>query len=150
MIRIQRECWYRQGRKTKCRLQGTAKEGLCPSHAAMYERELRRLKRLVEKENMKDMGHRMKYIVLKVSRGGLDYEYPIIFPQSLTHALMAESLKKEEELKGAEVISAGEFNSMDCAVDCYGKSISLGNIKSRGEVDSNLIMWHDYFHGIVS
>lgn len=89
----------------------------------------------------------MKYIVLEQIIGdGLKREIPIIFPNALTHAIVAECMMKSEELVGAVPIAAG-FLDIDTE-NCYGESESL-KLQSRGQQDRLLIDCHDYLNGIV-
>lgn len=93
----------------------------------------------------------MKYIVLKQIGKHFSREVPIIFPNELVHSVVAEAimdaLEKEGHKTGFDVVSAGEFSSMDIQADCNGKSTTL-NVKSRGDVDSRMITMYDYLHGI--
>lgn len=97
----------------------------------------------------------MKYIVFEATHGegpaAIAHEVPIIFPNNLTHQVMA--VRVERHVKQAyggdkcqvKVIAAGEITVMG---QCFGKSETLG-LSSRGEEDSSLINTFDYFHGIV-
>lgn len=89
----------------------------------------------------------MKYIVLEVTHGGSTRELPVIFPELLVHANVAKALATMRGLENAKPISAGFLSSMDVSPACHGASESL-ELKSRGKVDDNLIMMHDYLHGI--
>lgn len=95
----------------------------------------------------------MKYIVLEQKFGGMTREYPIIFPEALVHADVAEALIKtmQTTLPKAKVkaVSAGTVNSLDMLdINCHGESTTLG-LKSRESQDNNLIKMMDYSHGIV-
>lgn len=94
----------------------------------------------------------MKYVVIRVEMGeGLAREVPIIFPDGLTHADVAEGLMFLgcPELKGGKVVAAGFLSSTDLgAIDCHGRSITCG-VSSREETDNALIRGMDYFHGLV-
>ncbi len=79
----------------------------------------------------------MKYIIKDV--GGLDM--PFIFPETCDHKQISDSLP-------GTVISAGlcKFGATwDCNqqptlfVSCWGKSVSLGNLMSRGSIDSEIL-----------
>lgn len=72
----------------------------------------------------------MKYVVFEID--GL--QQPILFPEFIEHQTMA--LK----FAGKKVISAGMVFFRDGIV-CTGDSFSL-NVKSRGELDSDLIFRH--------
>lgn len=94
----------------------------------------------------------MKYIVFRQQMGeGLAREIPVIFPNELVHASVAEGLQRAiMETTGRkdilpEIVAAGECNRVDC--DCTGGSETLG-VDSRYSVDERLISTHDYFHGI--
>lgn len=89
----------------------------------------------------------MKYIVLQKEDGGLMRGYPIIFPESLTHSIVAWALCGSIELHGAKPIAAGSINSADLEPRCYGLSNSL-SLKSRRKIDDDLIAMNDYMHGI--
>ena len=96
-------------------------------------------------------GPKMKYIVFRKrygSRSDLEQEIPIIFPDQLTHSVMAEVISRNPEMRGALPISAGFVSSLDMKAECHGESETLG-LKSRPE-DSNLINMFDYMRGIVS
>ena len=91
----------------------------------------------------------MKYIVLSQEIGAnLIREVPIIFPNYLIHAEVAEAIIKGcSGFSGAKAVSAGECSSTDLNPKCHGKSTTL-NVESRGEEDSQLFPMYDYFHGI--
>lgn len=92
----------------------------------------------------------MKYIMYEIYHKGQRERtrVPIIFPNSLTHKVVAETNRAQvlEAYNGSlvTIISAGEIN-----VDgiCSGESTTL-KLKSLGEEDTNYIRCHDYFHGI--
>ena len=97
----------------------------------------------------------MKYLVFEATHGegsaAIVHEIPIIFPDSLTHKVMA--VRIEGHVKQAyggdkcqvKIIAAGSITVMG---QCFDKSDTLG-VSSRGEEDSSLINTFDYFHGIV-
>jgi hypothetical protein len=90
----------------------------------------------------------MKYIVLRSGKFGLEREFPIIFPNSLTHSDVFQALIKEcPELDGANPVAAGELSSININAGCHGFSSTLGE-GSREEMDDNLIRMIDYTHGI--
>lgn len=96
----------------------------------------------------------MKYVVFKLTQGkgrsAIIREIPVIFPDALTHALVAESLVNGNgELKGSVPIAAGFLSSLAIRGECAGKSESLG-LKSREAEDEQLICTVDYTHGVVS
>lgn len=93
----------------------------------------------------------MKYIVLRYQLGSLGLvEYPIIFPNCLVHAQVAEAIRQQGMAPGRFVgaVSAGEINSMSLTPQCYGKSETL-KVSSRGDIDDALIATMDYLHGYV-
>ena len=100
----------------------------------------------------------MKYVVLKVKKrvkGGepMVREFPIIFPEGLSHSDVAACLALHcPELKGATPVSAGFVSSMAIGEKdaFHGKSESLGGLQSRGNVDAALIACWDYLHGMVN
>lgn len=90
----------------------------------------------------------MKYIVIeqKVS-DTLSRRIPIIFPNSLTHALVAESMLQSEELTGGKVVSAGTISSLSIDAGCHGESYSCG-VKCDVS-DDELIHFNDYNAGLL-
>lgn len=88
-----------------------------------------------------------KYIVMRTTVGGCTRDIPIIFPDILVHALVANALieMKEGQLARATIVSAGSLQMSD--VEAFGRSTSL-KVISREE-DSNLINTYPYTHGIV-
>lgn len=79
-------------------------------------------------------------------------EFPIIFPDALTHADVAASLALHcPELKGGTPVAAGFMSSLNVGDRgaCRGKSESLGNLQSRGLEDDTLMSCWDYLHGMV-
>lgn len=90
----------------------------------------------------------MKYIVMQTTRKGMVREFPILFPDALTHAVVAAALERHcEELTGARPVSAGFISSTVIDEGCYGESETL-RLKSRGAADDQLIAMLDYTHGI--
>lgn len=89
----------------------------------------------------------MKYIVMQVKSGTMTLEIPFLFPDCIVHAMMAQVAKPLCEAtwknSAASPISAGSISSADCWADCYGDSETL-KLKSRGEIDSELINGADY------
>jgi hypothetical protein len=90
----------------------------------------------------------MKYIMFTQTIGeGTVRQVPILFPNSLTHSLVAEALLQSPELVGAAVTSAGEFSSMSLSdVELHGKSDSL-KLESLS-TDSAVLPMNDYLHGM--
>lgn len=88
----------------------------------------------------------MKYIILKKIGNSFDIYHPIIFPNHLTHADMAEALLQANfELREFKVDSAGDFNIM--SGECSGKSSTLG-IESQPTRDTRIIRMNDYGGGM--
>lgn len=76
-------------------------------------------------------------------------EYPILFPNDLTHKDVADALQRGcPELRRATVVGAGEMSCMDVTPDCHGKSVTLG-VESRGKLDDAAFNMRDYHHGVV-
>lgn len=95
----------------------------------------------------------MKYVVMQIKKHGIIRELPIIFPEALSHCDVAAALERHcPELKGSKPVSAGFLSSMSSSEPkaCHGESLTLGKLKSRGEVDDRLMVTLDYTHGIVS
>lgn len=88
----------------------------------------------------------MKYIKFRVTNELGSRDYPVIFPDGLSHVDVAAQLKNCPELQGAEVLSAG-FCNIYCSAT-HGKSVSLGGMKAKSS-DASLINGIDYSHGIV-
>lgn len=97
----------------------------------------------------------MKYVMIEVpAHGELPARrVPIIFPDLLVHAHVAEAMEhvvKSTLAAKARVkvktTSAGECRLND--VLCAGKSESLNGLQSRGRDDAQLIEMYDYLHGI--
>lgn len=92
----------------------------------------------------------MKYIMFTQynENGTVLRKVPIIFPNALTHALIAEALSKSEELTNSKVTSAGEFSSFDLAhIAPTGHSESLG--VGTDPDDLSIIRTYDYTHGLL-
>lgn len=91
----------------------------------------------------------MKYVMLKVElMDGLTESLPFIFPNNLTHSVVAEAMCKavqQERGKVPVVISAGYVAPLR-AVRTFGDSESL-NVKSRPE-DAFIVQFHDYSQGL--
>lgn len=94
----------------------------------------------------------LKYIMLEFAIGNTKVNYPVIFPEAMVHAEVARSMQhmvqRVMKPKGnVSVVSAGSV-TID-AWGCHGHSESLGNIKSRRDMDTKIITLFDYHHGIV-
>lgn len=88
----------------------------------------------------------MKYVVLKETRGHVEREIPVIFPNQLCHSDIAELVSNAEGVAGTHVVAAGFCN---VSVKCSGNSESL-NIGNRASLDDDMINTYDYTHGIAS
>ncbi len=90
----------------------------------------------------------MKYIVFERPLGddGMTQKIPIIFPNNLTHSLVAEAMLTSEELKDAKPVSAGDLSSLGFEDVCSGESQTL-KLKSHPD-DTMLIRMMDYRHGL--
>lgn len=94
----------------------------------------------------------MKYIVMKVSKGGDEFEMPFIFPNFFVHDHIRqyiEHISIKLRMGSVTCVAAGFCNFIMDEINCTGESESIG-IKSRGEIDNNLIRGMDYFHGIMN
>lgn len=91
----------------------------------------------------------MKYIMLQKTSGegseSLTRDIPIIFPEALSHDLMAEAMQSNEELKGCVVVSAGFYETH--SGECHGASTTL-NLESR-PADTMIIKTYSYTHGLL-
>ena len=91
----------------------------------------------------------LKYVVLT---DGLR-EYPIIFPKTMVHQVVAEYLtcmltvRHHADSKDVRAVGAGFINIS--SLFCYGQSVSL-DVDSRGEVDTVAIRTNAYTTGIPS
>ena len=91
----------------------------------------------------------MKYIMMDVPFGTEMRRAPIMFPDFLTHSVVAEAIKAHPLMPGAVVVSAGEFASMDLMdVEFSGQSVSLGLKSLPG--DDLILPMLDYTHGILT
>ncbi len=101
---------------------------------------------------------RLKYVVLSGRFGSTTVEQPILFPERMTHSLVASALAKTEDFKTAtdvKPVAAGDVtfeltiaNLRGHRLHCSGESNTL-KLKSRGQVDADLIMSINYLHGIT-
>lgn len=93
----------------------------------------------------------MKYVVIKAKgSSGLQREFPIIFPNDLTHSDVAKAVINTcSEAKDGKVVSAGSLSSMSIESDGIvpDGSTSLEMPVGREE-DARLIYMHDYEHGL--
>ena len=89
----------------------------------------------------------MKYIMLQIKTGGVSQRIPVLFPDALVHAEVAEALLKHiPTLKKAKTINAGTVK-VHASVDEASESTTL-ELKA-GSDDSMIINTHDFFHGIL-
>jgi hypothetical protein len=93
-----------------------------------------------------------KYVMFKVPLSkDTEVLIPIIFPDKLVHADVAENLKQTVatscscKIEEVTVQSAGEIN-ID-VLECYGKSTTL-KVSSDPE-DEKVIQMYPYMHGIL-
>jgi len=91
----------------------------------------------------------MKYIVISKTLGSITREFPIMFPNDLSHCEVAQGLLSNcFELKSGTVVGAGEISCMDLEPSCSGRSSTL-NVDSREEKDDEAFIMRDYTGGIV-
>jgi hypothetical protein len=93
----------------------------------------------------------MKYVVMEVKMPAGSKEFPIIFPDVLIHADVANkiSLLLISQFPGwkNKPISAGFIPSLSLdELVCIGRSESL-NLDSRGEIDEQLMFMSDHGAG---
>lgn len=92
----------------------------------------------------------MKYIVISKTVGTITREFPVVFPNELSHVEVAEALlQKCPELSNGKVVGAGEMSCMDIDPNCHGRSATL-NVNSREEVDDSSFTMRDYTGGVLS
>jgi len=90
----------------------------------------------------------MKYIMIEQPfAAGMVRQIPIIFPKTLVHDEVFDSIKA---LCGenCKPVSAGEISLFGGQVRCGGNSETL-KISSRGAVDEEIIKLYDYQHGLI-
>lgn len=94
----------------------------------------------------------MKYVMalLKHRKDPTYSRYvPLIFPDPLVHAVMAENLthalyqQVDTEVYAVRIVSAGSINDQ---WECYGKSESL-RLDSHPD-DTDIVRTYGYFHGL--
>lgn len=90
----------------------------------------------------------MKYVVMQVETHGLMREFPVIFPDGITHKDMAEALRRLPDMRMAKPVSAGFVSSTDVGPGFHGESESLG-LESRERADDELVAMLDYSMGLV-
>lgn len=91
----------------------------------------------------------MKYIVVSKTVGSITREFPILFPNDLSHVDVANALMVNcPELKHGTVVGAGEMSAMCIDADCSGRSSTL-NVNSREDRDNAAFEMRDYTGGIV-
>ncbi len=95
----------------------------------------------------------MKYIVVEVTTKDIVRELPFICPEAIVHSqmykYMQHQMTMEHNADSVRCVAAGFLSSIQAGigVDRHGESESL-NIKSREQVDTDLITMLDYNHGI--
>lgn len=90
----------------------------------------------------------MKYVMFEHDLEGVTQKIPIIFPDRLVHADVAERMRhllRRVHKIDAKPVSAGFVNLG--LISCYGESETLG-LSARNE-DGAIIETMDYLHGIV-
>lgn len=94
----------------------------------------------------------MKYVMFQVDLGsGLKKLVPVIFPNGLVHAMVAEALTSYRDSHGDVVIDGKPVSAGDLSVDvgkCHGTSTTL-KLSPKSD-DSSVINCIDYMHGIVN
>jgi hypothetical protein len=92
----------------------------------------------------------MKYVMFRVKHGAVSRDVPVMFPDILVHQEVARAMmpcmRRHFDNANISLVSAGDFDQMDCK--CSGESTSLG-LKARPE-DGNIILTYAYLHGIVA
>lgn len=88
----------------------------------------------------------MKYIIFEKRMKTLTICHPIIFPNNLVHADIAQYLIIGP-LNGFKPIRAGEVTFMNGIAVCFGKSETLG-LSSDPVRDSHIINMNDYGGGL--
>ena len=86
----------------------------------------------------------MKYLMMKVVDGGSARQIPVIFPNSISHACMAQAFQSIPGMGQAVVLSAGICKVDD--VHCSGESDEL-MVQSRGIHDQMVIRVNDSWDG---
>lgn len=92
---------------------------------------------------------RLKYIMFECRTDDSKRHVPVIFPEVLTHALMAEALLEysvEPLFARAKVRSAG-FVTVSPLLHCHGESESL-HVRAHPD-DERIISTYEYLHGIA-
>jgi hypothetical protein len=94
----------------------------------------------------------MKYIVIEIKTKVLTRELPIAFPNMLVHKHMYDKTVEllKAYLPGATftAVAAGDLSMFNCDLECTGQSHSLGDLKSREDIDKILFEQHDYTGGV--
>jgi len=91
----------------------------------------------------------MKYVMFETTDKSFVQRIPVIFPNSLVHALVGDyaGVAMREHGFGVKIVSAGEITWHANGVHCSGGSATLG-VRSLPS-DARVIEGYDYFHGIV-
>lgn len=84
----------------------------------------------------------MKYILYSKNLGeGSAIHIPVIFSNFIVHSDMHKMITKGMMYGELEPISAGEISPI--GMRCTGESTTMG-LKSRGDIDTQIIMMIDY------
>jgi len=91
----------------------------------------------------------MKYVMFETTDKSFVQRIPVIFPNNLVHALVADytGVALREHGLPTKVVSAGEITWHADGVRCSGGSSTLG-VRSLPS-DARIIEGMDYFHGII-
>lgn len=89
----------------------------------------------------------MKYVMLRRKyTDGLIQDIPIIFPNMLVHADVAIAIRDVmyKYWPDIEIVRAGEYNISSSETSGSSESLEL----TSAIKDGDLILGHDYFHGL--
>lgn len=90
-----------------------------------------------------------KYIVVQVQTGSIAREVPILFPEQMVHALVAEVTKPLLRAHGwtvGEVVAAGECTLTVHSTEGVSKSLKP-NVYAR-DGDAQWLTMYPYHHGV--
>ena len=81
-----------------------------------------------------------KYVILNEvkTQYGEAFEVPIIFPDVLTHEIVANHFGGKANVVSAGFVAVGSDMDYKMRYGTYGESVSLG-VKSRGERDDKIV-----------